>query len=687
MKALKTPLAILTLGLTLTLAGLQTAATANVFDMPQLHTRHFQLLGIMNEAHKERRFTSMEQACREGAALGSDPALWHYNLGCALALQNRVDEALDALHRAMADGFLDVEHTAADEDLISLRGHADFTALLTRMRELEDSPKHKARRPTPLAPNADGIIMQTTSNTLWSYEYGVFNTLITTPTNPPTTAYRGPCAQEITHWQAQGSATGAAGIIYLNRDDNSDHSIDLSHFPGLARIEYSQDVTARKLSFGAPNTLFIDAATQQLAPTIGHCAMGFLSVGYWRSLPRGICSDPRQAMQQPLFLLSNQLLFYNAQNDYTAEHGDLFTVNNPCLISVAGTNGSERVFAEAAVAAICALQPTTRAHLIRERTLMPTLNMLLRLTQKQLSTPEHYLTGRAHPVALSPQNLDTPKLVAAAHALTTNNLPPTAFIKVVRESQATAGRDFFDDAQSEQLFDSPFAIARVFRGVARTRSYELEADSDDPNTTLHWTLLQGNPELITFTPCPTNNNRITVHVAHHTPFAVASPGDSKIISTRVDIAAIAQRGSQYSMPAILSIYFLNNEKRTYTNDGRILAVDYTWPQSGYTDPMLSLPRNWRDEYLYDDHGRMTGWHRIRGLSRERFTVYGHRVISTDPLGRANQAHQIRYMQRKIRTATTESELPDLAEVDDNIALTYHYASPSDHIGQPRPTTH
>lgn len=56
--------------------------------------------------------------------------LARYNLACSLARAGRVDEAIDALSRAVLLGYDDLDHMESDPDLESLHTHPDFQALL-----------------------------------------------------------------------------------------------------------------------------------------------------------------------------------------------------------------------------------------------------------------------------------------------------------------------------------------------------------------------------------------------------------------------------------------------------------------------------------------------------------------------------------------------------------------------------
>ena len=58
-----------------------------------------------------------------------DPIVW-YNVACSLSLLRRLDEALEALQRAMALGYDDFEFLAKDPDLAALRQSPQFRRFL-----------------------------------------------------------------------------------------------------------------------------------------------------------------------------------------------------------------------------------------------------------------------------------------------------------------------------------------------------------------------------------------------------------------------------------------------------------------------------------------------------------------------------------------------------------------------------
>jgi hypothetical protein len=88
------------------------------------------------------------------------------------------------------------------------------------------------------------------------------------------------------------------------------------------------------------------------------------------------------------------------------------------------------------------------------------------------------------------------------------------------------------------------------------------------------------------------------------------------------------------MPSLVSFAYLPNEERLYRADGKIQSVDYANPKHRYADPLLTLPKKWKDLYDYTSQGQLKGWYRTRKTgSSDRFTYAGHRVLTTDKLNR------------------------------------------------------
>jgi len=58
-----------------------------------------------------------------------DPVVW-YNLACSLALSSRLDDAFDALNRAVELGYNDYDGMKKDPDLAALHGDPRFESIL-----------------------------------------------------------------------------------------------------------------------------------------------------------------------------------------------------------------------------------------------------------------------------------------------------------------------------------------------------------------------------------------------------------------------------------------------------------------------------------------------------------------------------------------------------------------------------
>src|SRR2546425_10792004 len=114
---------------------------------------------------------------------------------------------------------------------------------------------------------------------------------------------------------------------------------------------------------------------------------------------------------------------------------------------------------------LAAFLPDVKKHLTKTGTLMPTVQMIFRMPNKPVTTPELYLTGLAHPTVFEGGSVDPVKMVRLAHEMTSNNVPPMVQLRVVEEDHPVVGRDYFDVGARETLFDTPCVIARVWRST------------------------------------------------------------------------------------------------------------------------------------------------------------------------------------------------------------------------------
>lgn len=654
-------------------------AATNVFEMPLIYQKHLQLQQQLVRSVRAGKTEEMEAACREGVALLPQDPTWQYNLACALAYRANKDAALAALDRAVELGFRDDAAIAADNDLKQLRTNPRFAELVEKAKRLKGKPVAGVAQVRPST-----VVMGLTAeinaeNTLWDFEEGCFRTLLALM-NPElkrlsayAEAYRGPAAERIRAWMKEDSASGNFGDLYVNRDDG--HSpLAVTNFPGLTPVVYSAFARQQRAHLSLPNTLFDH-------PVLGNSSMSMVSGPFWRSLPRAVVTDPFQPLAAFRYYVNNQCWFYPEHNDFDPDKGDLFPANTPYYVISQGSSFSDQPFMQAYAACMAAFQPATKRLLIARKLLAPTLQMLLRATQKSVRKPEDYLTSAAHPAVFDAANLDVAAMAELAHALKPEEVPPLVALRTLADAQAEAGVDFFD-VRPEGLFDTPCGIARVVRGMARERRMTLEASSSASQRDLKflWVVLQGDPKKIVIKPLDETGSRVELRVAYHGRFQLQDADGLPLPmrSSRVDIGCFVKPGAYYSAPSFVSFYYLPNEERVYRDDGQILSADYANASHFYADPVLTLQKSWKDLYEYDQQARLTGWYRTRsGSQPERFTHKGHKVLETDKLNRPVKACAVQYMPRQ----SGENMPPVLTTVELPQIFAYAYADDADNVGK------
>ena len=295
---------------------------------------------------------------------------------------------------------------------------------------------------------------------------------------------------------------------------------------------------------------------------------------------------------------------------------------------------------------LAAFRPDTKARLTQENLIVPTVQMVFRRSLQNVLSRDDYFSAAAHPAAFEryqpqprphgqPRQLDRARRHPAAGAGSAWS----------RRISATEGVDYFGAGLSEQLFDTPAAIARIWRSRACTRAMTVSAEETaDPNgrpLSFEWRLLQGDPDAGAHHP---RRGRPQPRASRSTGTSPSrSPKDNPIRSARVDIGVFANNGVHDSAPAILSMAFPTHETRVYAPgpDGapRIASIDHADPAKAraYADPMLMAWADWRDDYAYAADGTPLGWTRSRGTLTEDFTPDGERIVTRAPDGSAAAA--------------------------------------------------
>ncbi len=257
-------------------------------------------------------------------------------------------------------------------------------------------------------------------------------------------------------------------------------------------------------------------------------------------------------------------------------YGDLFPTNTSCLVASQGSSGSDQPFMRAMPYVLAAFRPEVKKILIQSGMLMPTIQMILRSTNRSLADAKDYLTGKAHPTVFQGSDVDSLAMVKMAHGINTSNTPPIAILKVIKEDVPVRGVDYFEPELTEKLGDTPVVVARVFRGSKYLRKMVVSAEgSRDLNNRplkYYWAVLRGDPAKIKIEY--RNESRSVAEIT--VPYQDRSPiaKDSLLESGRIDIGVFVHNGAYYSPPAFVTFYALDNEARTYGADGRPLEIAY-----------------------------------------------------------------------------------------------------------------
>ena len=90
-----------------------------------------------------------------------------------------------------------------------------------------------------------------------------------------------------------------------------------------------------------------------------------------------------------------------------------------------------------------------------------------------------------------------------------------------------------------------------------------------------------------------------------------------------------------------------------------------------------MPKDWRDDYRYDAHGRIAGWTRTRGDKTESFTADGLLDLERDEKERALKAEAVRYAPKREDAQTP----PVIEQISTGNIFVYEYASDEDMIGR------
>ena len=423
-------------------------------------------------------------------------------------------------------------------------------------------------------------------------------------------------------WTASRSAAGNNGDFYDNRDGG--HSpLKIGSFPGLQQVPYAKE-EVRSRGWGL-QTRILPGVTFGNSSTAG-------PVEQYGSHIRGAYSSPHLISILYQQYTKNNLYIYPEHRDHDSGHngkggyGDLMPLNTPYLIGTQGSSGSDRPVMLAVGLALGSFQPATKKRLIETGLLMPTVQMLFRTCQAGITSQEDYLSGKAHPSVFDGSKVQYVRLAEMAHAMSERDIPSMVQLKVLEELTPRQGVDYFEVGnRTEKLCDTPAAIGRIFRGRQHERKLVVSAeDSFDLNgrlRTFHWVVLRGDAARIKIAPRDRRKSIVEITVPYQA--RVPLPSQPAMESNRVDIGVFVHNGRNFSAPAFLCFYSLDNERRRYDDQGRILEIDYT--TGNFVDRRLTIDKPWRDSYQYQGN-QPIGWTRHYADGRtEQYTDDGRLV--------------------------------------------------------------
>lgn len=443
----------------------------------------------------------------------------------------------------------------------------------------------------------------------------------------------------IARWVDEGTAAGHEGDYYDNRDGG--HSrVRMELFPGLKRIEYS-DQQRKRIGWGI-----------QLR-TLPHVTVGNSSTAggrHYGSHARTCYTIPQLFGIAYLQYVGNNLYVYPEHHDHDVPvegqggYGDVLPSNSPYILVSQGSSGSDKPFVRAALFTLAAFRPDVKELLAKRGLLMPTVQMIFRMSNSHLESESEYLTGKAHPTAFQHDWVNPRKMAEMAHAMRADEVPPMVRLKVVDEDLPLQGRDYFEGRpRSEALADTPCVIARVFRGSQHERrivvSAEESYDTNDRPLEFHWVVLRGDPERIRIVPKNARKSVVEIHVPYHAQ--TPTRWEPKIPSSRVDIGVFVHNGVYYSAPGFVTYYSLTNEKRQYYDDGRVQQIDYAADQ--VFDARLTDGKPWRDVYEYSPAKELTGWTRHYTDGRtQQYTPEGLLILERNARGMPFRTAKVEY---------------------------------------------
>lgn len=552
--------------------------------------------------------------------------------------RNDAKAAIAALTEAASLGFAEMEMALAAPAFREIAKDKRLQALL------EAEPAAIAE--TPFVPGLvkKGVGLVAAENTRWKDDLARLEVVFAHPPtqrSKPVSRLKDEIMAKLTRMVRRGRAAGNLGDVYDNRDSGHSGLGGLSDVQ-VTVAQYSEAAIATGLHYGLNEGLIFDAIT------FGNSSTAITGKN-WRSQPRQAMSTQLGAFRAWQLYDNNHVYVFPEHRDHdrveNKGHGDLFPANTPLMLISKGSSGSDRRFLQAIQIILAAFRPDVKALLKEKRLIAPTVQQIIRRGMAGIETDADYLSPAAHPTVFDQVDLRLDRMLALANAMTADAIPPRAQIAVTAEHQAMQP---FASPLPEELFTTPDATARMWRGGGRTRTYRLSAagsfDANGRPLTFSWRVLGGDPNRIEIKRLKPDASEVEITIEWHENIRNAAG----LKSSRIDIGLFAHNGAEYSAPAMFSVMLPAHQSRVYSkdrSDRRPLSIAYLPPNGVkvYADPVIWPRRDWNDVFDYDDRGNLLGWTRnYRKGGAARFTQHGLKVMEADDLGRPAKAEALRY---------------------------------------------
>lgn len=595
-----------------------------LFQMPQAAQAEARAAVLLRLGQYDRAADQLAHLTRAFPKAAS----WRALSAAASAGLGKDAEAIAALEQAVAMGFTDIFGLLVKPPMNRLAGDPRIVALAEKTQATAAAPRLPVARRV-----ANGVAQVTVENSSWDAETGRINVFFAFPKamrrlpmygRPQESA----ALQRLIALVRQGKAAGNVGDLYDNRDRMHSWLRRYEDAPAqLSHVVYPPEVSKYGHDYGVNETLLFNG------PTFGNSST-VQTGAFWRSQARHALTAAGGPVRQWRLYSNNHIYVFPEHHDFDSQaegwHGDLFPAYTPYMIVSQGSSGSDRPYLHAIQSILAAFRPETKTFLIQERLIAPTVQQILRSNLKSAPGASNYMTALAHPTVFNGADVDLAAVIKAAQEMKPEDVPPLAMLGMFEEQRLSSGASFFGDGLSESLFDTPAAIARIWRGVEGRRRYVLKATARDANghaLKYHWRLLRGARDRVRIRTFSEGQASAEIFVDWQDRRPPPERGD--ITSPRIDIAVFADNGRNISAPAIFSILLPVHQTRVY-EDGprgpRIKSIDYARGPVKYADPRLWPKRDWLDVYSYDRSGAMTGWVRKRrGGHQTAFQADGRRA--------------------------------------------------------------